>query len=255
MVALLAVRRWAVVTGAGVGIGRAIAIRLAAEGTAVLLVGRGEPALASVRADIRAAGCDAACLAIDITSPGASDKIVSEAVKVMGGLDILVNCASATHNSDFFDLTDEQWLRGFEVKVHASIRLSRTAWPILRESAGSLVNICGVGARTPRADNAMTAALSGSLIAITKALAERGIVEGVQVNAVNPGITRTPRIQSRFEGDAGDAALDKLVRCAGATRIGEPEDIANLVAYIVSPAGSFLQGATIDIDGGLTRGI
>jgi NAD(P)-dependent dehydrogenase (short-subunit alcohol dehydrogenase family) len=253
-------RRHAVVTGASSGIGRSIAQRLAADGAQVLLVARDVEALDRACDEIRRGGGRAERLAIDITKPDAGVAVVDFALQVLGGMDILVNCASATRNDDFFALTDEQWAEGFAVKVFAAIRLSRSAWPALRESGGSIVNICGIGARTPTARNVMTGALSASLLAITKALAERGVTEGVQVNAINPGLILTPRIEStigRAAPDAGEPLdqLERKIRQMGAIRLGRPEDVASLVAYIVSPEGELLQGAIIDLDGGATKGL
>lgn len=258
------VRRRALVTGASTGIGRAVARRLAAGGARVLLAGRDENRLRGACEEIRSAGGEARHLAVDIAADGGAEAAVQRAVDAMEGLDILVHCASATLNGDVFELSDAQWALGFEVKVFAGIRLARAAWPWLVTSHGSLVNICGIGARTPAADNAMTAALNAALLAITKALADRGVAEGVQVNAINPGIIRTPRVEAATQAGFGgvwdgagslDEALAARARNRGAIRIGEPEDVANLVAYIVSPQGEFLQGASIDLDGGATKGL
>jgi 3-oxoacyl-[acyl-carrier protein] reductase len=172
---------------------------------------------------------------------------------------MLVNCASLTHNADFFDLTDDQWEDAFAVKVFAAIRLCRLAWPALVAGRGSIVNIGGIGARTPSPFTAITAASSSALLAITKLLAQCGIADGVQVNAINPGLIRTPRIERTIGGGKSDeeitAVLEAAARKSGVIRVGEPQDVASLVAYIMSPAGELLQGAIIDLDGGATRGL
>ena len=136
-------RQYAIVTGANIGIGEAIAKRLAADGAQVLLVARNAAELERVAAEIRTAGGVAYPLAADLAEPEAVARIVAMARSAMGGIDVLVNCASLTHNGDFFSITDEQWRNAFEIKVFAAIRLCRTAWPDLRESKGSIVNICG----------------------------------------------------------------------------------------------------------------
>lgn len=249
-------RRRAVVTGASSGIGEGIARRLAADGAHVLLVARDGQALARVRDGIRACGGGASLLALDITDRSAGDQVVSMAEAALGGLDILVNCASATRNEDFFQLTDDQWLQGFEVKVFAAIRLCRASWPLLVKSSGTIINIGGIGARTPTANSPMTGALSSSLMAITKALAGRGIIDGVQVNGINPGVIETPRILARYgKGRDSAEALHRRARQHGAKRAGRPEDVAALVAYMVSPAADLLQGALVDLDGGATKGL
>ena len=247
-------RRHAVVTGASSGIGAAIARQLAADGAAVLLVARSVDGLAAVAADIRGAGGTAHCCAVDLAMRDSAQVVVEAALAAMGAIDILVNCASLTHNADFFEVTDDQWEAAFAVKVLAAIRLCRTAWPALRESGGSIVNIAGIGARTPRPFSAVTSGTSSSLLAITKLLADAGVSDGVQVNAINPGMIRTPRIE-RTMGGGGADVLNERARAAGAKRVGTPEDVAAMVAYIVSPAGDLLQGAIIDLDGGTTKGL
>ncbi len=252
-------RRRAIVTGASGGIGRAIADALAASGAKVLLVARDEAGLKRAAEEIRAAGGQAAWVSADLSQEGSEAAIVEAALSEMGGIDTLVNCASLTLSVDFFTLTDAQWKAGFDVKVFGAIRLCRAAWPHLRETQGSIVNIGGVGARTPKVDYEMSAALSAALMAVTKALASRGVEDGVQVNLIHPGSIRTPRIEAMFGGSddpvARAEALKARARSFGANRLGEPEDIANLVAYVVSPAGDFFQGSMIDMDGGFTRGI
>lgn len=256
---MTAARCRAIVTGASTGIGAAIARRLAADGAQVLLVARSAQRLESVAAEIGAAGGVAHACPVDLADPAAAEHVAAAARAAMGGIDLLVNCASLTHNADFFAVTDRQWEEAFAVKVFAAIRLCRTVWPDLRAARGSIVNIAGIGARTPRPFTAVTATTSSALVALTKLLADAGVAEGVQVNAINPGMIRTPRIERTLgaEGAAAEVAanLAERARAAGATRVGTPEDVAALVAWIVSPAGDLLQGAIIDLDGGATKGI
>lgn len=250
----------AIVTGASAGIGEAIARRLAADGAQVLLVGRNEAELGRVAGAIRAQGGGAWPFAGDLARPETAGLIVAAALEAMAGIDILVNCASQTVNRDIFTLTDDEWRDGFEVKFFAAMRLIRAAWPSLKEGCGSVVNIGGAGARTPHPVSAMSAASSSALAAITKALAEAGIADGVQVNAIHPGLVRTPRIERTFAARAvGEDEIQAVLRASsersGTVRAGRPEDVASLVAYIVSPAGEMLQGAIIDLDGGMTKGM
>ena len=250
----------AIVTGASAGIGEAIARRLAADGAQVLLIGRNESELERVANAIRSAGGSSIPFACDIAGREAASRIATAALETMGGIDILVNCASQTINRDFFTLSDDEWHEGFEVKFFAAIRLIREAWPFLKEGRGSVVNIGGTGARTPHPISTMSAASSSALAAVSKALAEAGIADGVQVNAIHPGLVRTPRIERTFAAGAGseaevEAALKASSERVGTVRPGRPEDVASLVAYIVSPAGEMLQGAIIDLDGGMTKGM
>lgn len=252
-------RRKAIVTGASSGIGEAIAKRLAEDGAEVFLVARDKAALELKVSEIENAGGRAYSCAVDLADRSAAQRIVDAAGAKMGGIDILVNCASLTHNADFFTLTDDQWQDAFDVKVFAAIRLCRSAWPALCRDGGSIVNICGIGARTPNPFAAITAASSAAMMAITKLLADAGAKDGVQVNAINPGLVRTPRIERTIAAGRSDAEVESKLaessRRAGAVRFGRPEDVASLVAYITSRAGSLLQGAIIDLDGGATKGL
>jgi 3-oxoacyl-[acyl-carrier protein] reductase len=254
-----AARGKAVVTGANSGIGEAIARRLAADGAQVLLVARNAAELERVAAEIAGSGGRAAWCAVDLAEREAAGTVVAAALEAMGGIDMLVNCASLTHNADFFELTDDHWENAFAVKVFAAIRLCRLAWPALKRGRGSIVNIGGIGARTPSPFTAITAASSSALLAVTKLLAESGLADGVQVNAINPGLIRTPRIERTIGAGKSPeevtAALEATTRRSGVVRVGLPEDVASLVAYIVSPAGELLQGAIIDLDGGATKGL
>jgi len=224
------------------------------------LVARNAATLERVAAGIQASGGCADHLAVDLADRRAADDIVSAATRKLHGLDILVNCASLTRNENFFQLTDDSWQAAFDVKCSAPSVCARAAWPALKAGRGSIVNICGIGGRTPLAQTALTGASSAALMAITKSLAQSGVEDGVQVNAINPGLIRTPRIE-RTVGGADvvgvdpTAALERSSQRAGAIRPGRPEDVASLVAYIISAAGEFLQGAIMDLDGGATKGL
>lgn len=249
----------AIVTGASRGIGKAIALRLAAEGAAVLLTARDETALTSAVAEITAAGGQAAAQTADLRAPTAAGELVTIALQRFGKIDIVVNNAGATKRGEFLELTDTEWEDGFALKFYGTVRLCRAAWPALQTTQGAVINIAGIGGRTPGAQFAIGGSVNAALLSLTKALAELGIRDGVQVNAINPGAIRTDRLARRLEtlaaeqGTNVERAAEQFARQANITRLGEPEDIAHLVAFIVSPAGRFLQGALLDIDGGQTK--
>jgi 3-oxoacyl-[acyl-carrier protein] reductase len=249
----------AIVTGASRGIGRAIAVQLARQGASVMLTARDKTRLDAVAAEIRGLGRFAGVCAIDLCLPTASERIVAETIALFGTIDVLVNNAGATKRGDFLQLTDVDWSDGFALKLHGAVRLSRAAWPHLKARRGSVINIAGVGGRTPGPDFTIGGSVNGALLSFTKALADIGVRDGVQVNAINPGYIRTDRLQSRIQkrvresGEAIQQVEAKIVAEAGTVRIGEPDDIANLVAFLASSAARFLQGALIDADGGQTK--
>jgi NAD(P)-dependent dehydrogenase (short-subunit alcohol dehydrogenase family) len=249
----------AIVTGASRGIGRAIALRLAREGAKIILSARSESLLESAVSEAEAAGGSAASLALDLREPDSPAQLAQFAQTKFGGIDIVVNNAGATKRGDFLTLTEEDWKDGYALKFFGAMRLIRAAWPQLKERRGAVVNIAGVGGRTPGAQFTIGGSVNAALLSMTKALSELGIQDGVQVNAINPGPVRTDRLQGRLKTHAREKGIDladaeaAMVRDMRITRIGEPEDIASLVAYIVSPEARLLHGAFIDIDGGETK--
>jgi NAD(P)-dependent dehydrogenase (short-subunit alcohol dehydrogenase family) len=249
----------ALVTGASRGIGREIARQLAREGADLLLTGRDEARLDAVAGEIRGLGRRAAICALDLRLPAAGARIAEAALAAFGAIDLLVNNAGATKRGDFLALTDEDWADGFALKLHGAVRLTRAAWPHLKERRGSVVNIAGVGGRTPGAEFTIGGAVNGALLSFTKALADAGVRDGVQVNAINPGYIRTDRFAVRLQRLAAEqgatlAEAEKaMVERDQIVRVGEPADIAHLVSFVMSGRGRFLQGALIDADGGQTK--
>lgn len=249
----------AIITGASRGIGRVIALELARQGAACVVCARDGEALAGVVEEIKASGGQAESMALDLRVAEAAGRAVDSAVAHFGRIDILVNNAGATKRAAFLELTEEDWADGFALKFFGAVRLSRAAWPHLKASGGAVVNIAGVGGRTPGAAFAVGGSVNAALLSFTKSLAETGLADGVQVNAVNPGSIRTVRLERRLkdlahrEGIAPEDAERAFVQREKVTRIGEPEDIAALVAFVVGPQGRFLHGASIDMDGGATK--
>jgi len=171
----------------------------------------------------------------------------------------VVNNAGATKRGEFFELSEEDWSDGFALKFFGAVRLTRAAWPHLKQRGGSMVNISGVGGRMPGPYFAIGGSVNAALLSFTKAMADVGVRDGVQVNAVNPGSIRTGRFRSLLAQQAGQQGIPlelaerQIVENNKITRIGEPEDIAALVAFVVSPEGRLLQGAILDMDGGATK--
>jgi NAD(P)-dependent dehydrogenase (short-subunit alcohol dehydrogenase family) len=248
-----------IVTGASRGIGKAIALRLARDGGRLVLAARDKAALANVVSEIEAGGGSATSLAADLRSVESPVALVDVALKTYGAIDIVVNNAGATRRGDFFELTEADWQDGFALKFFGAVRLTRAAWPHLKKRRGSVLNIIGVGGRTPGPEFTIGGSVNGACLSFTKALADIGIRDGVQVNAINPGSVRTDRLraslesQAAFHGGDMDAAIEQLVRNSNVVRLGEPEDVANLAAFILSPQARLLQGALIDLDGGRTK--
>ncbi len=240
--------RTAIVTGASRGIGNAIARRLAQDGARVVLCARNEELLNATAWDI---GDNALTVALDLRLPESAAKVVEAAVAKFGTIDIVVNNAGATKRGEFESLTDDDFIDGFALKYFGAVRMTRAAWPHLKKQSGSVVNIVGVGGRTPSGQFAIGGSVNAAVLAFTKAMSEVGIRDGVQVNAINPGPVRTDRLAQRLKTTTEEA----FMRESRIARIGEPEDIAAMVAFILSPHGRLLQGSLIDMDGGQTKTI
>jgi 3-oxoacyl-[acyl-carrier protein] reductase len=246
----------AVVTGASRGIGRAIAETLSGEGMRLLLVARSAEDLERVASSL---GGDAAVHVSDLREPGAAERAIAEAVRKFGRLDVLVNNAGATQRGDFLELSDELWADGFALKFFAAMRCCRAAWKHLVATRGSIVNIAGIGGRTGSAEFAIGGSVNAALLNLTKVLADRGIADGVRVNAVNPSSIATERLKLRIRKVAAEGGIDEaaaaetMARTLRVARFGEPAEIGRAVAFLASPAAGYCQGAILDVDGGQTR--
>jgi NAD(P)-dependent dehydrogenase (short-subunit alcohol dehydrogenase family) len=248
--------RVAVVTGASRGIGRAIAQTLGAEGMRLVVTARSRAEL-----DALAASVPTACLvqALDLRETDAPGSLIAAAVGHFGRLDLLVNNAGATTRGDFLALPDADWDDGFRLKFFGAMRCCRAAWPHLQASRGAIVNIVGIGGRTGTAAFTIGGAVNAALLNLTKALADRGVADGVRVNAINPGSIATDRLQGRLRSFASERGIDlasaevEMAQRLGVARVGQPAEIAHVVAFLASPHAAFCQGAIIDVDGGETR--
>jgi len=251
----------ALVTGASRGIGAAIAIELAREGAHVCVAGRDSEKLDEVAAEIAAIGGRTAIYAGDLRQQAAPDAALAQTIAAFGRLDLLVNNAGATKRGDILALTEEDWDDGFALKFRGYVRLTRAAWPQLVAARGSVINIVGIGARTGNEEFIIGGSVNAALMYFTKAMAQRGMRDGVRVNAINPGYIETDRLRRSFDriaaanGISREAGAARLLADLHAKRFGRPEEIAALAAFVASDKADFIQGSLIDIDGGETRGL
>lgn len=249
----------AIVTGASRGIGRAIALRLAREGMDVALVARTTEHLDDVRREIDALGREAVAMPADLRDPEAPTRLVAATVGALGRLDLLVNNAGAAKRGDFLALTDEDWIDGYALKFFGAVRMTRAAWPLLQAARGAVVTIAGNGGRTGDREFAIGGSINAALGLLTKALADRGVADGVRVNAINPGIVETDRYRARLQRLAAESggseaeAMERMRTLHRVARFGRPEEVADLVAMMASDRVAHLHGAVVDLDGGETR--
>lgn len=246
----------ALITGASRGIGYAIAQTLSAEGMRVALVARSQDLLETLAARLPS---EATVIATDLRHPTAPADAVSATLARFGALDLLVNNAGATKRGDFLELTEDDWQDGFALKFYSAVRCSRAAWKHLQASQGAIINIIGVGGRTGTAEFAIGGSVNAALMNLTKVLADRGVKDGVRVNAINPGSIATERLQVRIKKLAQEQKVDEaeaatlLAQKQSIARFGQPEEIARAVAFLASTQSAYTQGSILDIDGGQTR--
>jgi 3-oxoacyl-[acyl-carrier protein] reductase len=245
----------ALVTGSSRGIGRGIALALAAEGCDLMLTGRDEDALREVAA-AAGEGRKALYEMIDLRRPDAGELLIEAVKRGFGRLDILVNNAGTTRRGDFLALTDADWQEGYGLKFFAHVRVARAAWPLLRETHGSLVTIGGTSGVLPIATFTIGSSVNAACAAFGKALADLGKSDRVQVNTIHPSYVETERLWRRIKADMertgkSEAEIRELYRQdINVMRFGTPEDIGGFIAFMVSPRGRWLHGATINMDGG-----
>src|SRR5262249_3009690 len=227
----------ALVTGSSRGIGRGIALSLAAEGCDVMLTGRDKAALDNVVAEIGKLGRTAKYDMQDLRGKDAPAALVAAAKRAFGRIDILVNNAGTTKRGDFLELTDADWEDGYALKFFAHVRLARAAWPLLVESKGALVTIGGTSGRMPIAAFTIGSSVNSAAAAFSKALADRGKTDGVQVNTIHPSYVETERFWRRIKADMERTGKDEAAvrewhrNDIGVMRFGTPEDIGGLVAF------------------------
>ena len=251
----------AIVTGASQGIGRATAIRLARDFSTLVLIARNQVNLAQTAEAVRTAGAQALVIDADLAQPQAAQAVVDQTLAAFGRIDALLNIAGAVPQIDLFEMTDAQWESGLALKLHGARRLTVAAWPALRESKGSVVLMSGNSALFPKAPYAAVGTINAAIVALAKAFSDRGITDGVQVNSVLPGPVMTGRRRSYLEHWAPlhnmtvEEATASFPKEAGIARYGEPDEIAELMAFLVSPGARWMTGSTLRMDGGEVKSV
>jgi 3-oxoacyl-[acyl-carrier protein] reductase len=251
----------AIVTGASQGIGRSTALRLAKDFSGLVLAARNGEALNQVAALVKQAGAEPLPLPLDLREPAAAKSLVDQTLKQFGRIDALVNVAGAVPQIDLLEMTDAQWEDGLAMKLHAARRITVRAWNALKESKGSVVFMSGNSAQAPKSAYAAVATINAAIVALARAFAERGVKDGVQVNSVLPGPVLTNRRRTYMEKYAPshnmtfDEAMEKFPAEAGISRYGQPEEIADLMAFLVSPQAKWMTGSAIRMDGGEVKAV
>jgi NAD(P)-dependent dehydrogenase (short-subunit alcohol dehydrogenase family) len=241
----------AIVTGAGAGIGRAIALRFAGEGARVAIADVDEEAAKKVASEI--AGETIARRA-DVTQAGEVEALVSDVVEAWGGLDVMVNNAGVGVAATVVSTTEEDYERVMDVCVRGTLLGMKYAVPAMRDSGGgSVINMSSVAALVGITDRAVYSAAKGAILSLTRAAAIDHVAEGVRVNCIAPGTVDTPWIDRITSGyDDPEEARANMQARQPHNRFVTPEEIAAMAAYLASDESASCIGACMVVDGGVT---
>lgn len=255
--------RNALVTGASLGIGRAAAAELAANGAGVAIVARDRDRLETAAAELgRNGGGRVVAIAGDMSKADDIVRVVAAAREALGSVDILINNAGSSPAGRLDDLDDATWFAAFELKFMGYARCARAVVPEMRARKwGRVVNIIGLGGINPSAGYILGGSFNAALLNFTRALAMECAPDNVLVNGINPGATDTPRWQtlveqkSRFTGQTREAVSAESMAAIPLGKLGRPEDIAALAAFLCSERAGHITGALINVDGGSAKGL
>jgi len=244
----------ALVTGAGSGIGRAIAERLAAEGCMLGVLDKNASAAAACARAIVEAGGNARSQPCDISDLAAVQSAVAELEAEADPIDILVNNAGWDKAMPFLASTPELWQQVIAVNLYGPIHLHHAVLPgMVARRSGCIVNIASDAGRVGSSGEAVYSACKGGVIAFTKTLAREHARDNIRLNVVCPGPTDTPLLHSfAAEGEAGAKLVERLQRAIPMRRLGQPGDYAGIVAFLASDDAAYITGQTISVSGGLT---
>lgn len=258
------VDRAAIVTGASRGIGRSVALGLAAEGCQVLLCGRDAEALASVSAEVAAAGGTAVTMVVDVTDPSAADAVADGCQCTYGRLDVLVNNAGGAAPKPLGDLTAEDWQAGLELNFLSAARLSVACAPAMQAAGwGRMVHVASVSGREPDQLFAPYSAAKAALLNLSTSLSQALAPDGVLSSCVVPGVTLTELVEANAQASAEqvgttvDELMDRMLakQRVAAGRFGRPDEVAAAVVFLASEQARWVTGATLEVDGGTLRSV
>ena len=251
----------AIVCASSQGLGKAAALELASEGVNLVISSRNEETLLSVKKEIETStNAKIVSVVADLNKPKDIDNLYAKANSELGPIDILINNAGGPPPSNFDSLNDEDWLKAFNLTMMSSIRLSKLVLPDMKErNWGRIINISSVSVKTPVPGLFLSNSLRMGVLGWSKALSDEVAPKGITVNSVCPGSTRTARITNIFQSqsEAMDKTIEEIESNAAANipmlRIGEPKELAALIAFLASERASYMTGLAIQVDGGSAR--
>ena len=242
----------AIVTGAGSGIGRAIAAAMIREGAHVALVGRRKDKVEAVAREAVPGGGSAIAVAADVSKQAEIEHVLQETVKAFGGINVLVNNAGILHAGTAEQITEAQWDETFNINVRGLWLLSRAVLPHLRKAGGgSIINVASVLGINGVRNRAAYSASKGAVVLLTKCMAIDHGHENIRVNAICPSFVETDLTAAVLSKAADpDAIRRERIGVHPLGRLGQPEDLAGLAVYLASEESAWVTGATFPVDGG-----
>jgi 3-oxoacyl-[acyl-carrier protein] reductase len=249
--------RVAVIVGGSTGIGRATALRFAAEGTNLSICARRPEMLDRLAAEISGSGAQVMTVAADVSRAGEVEQFIAATAKRFGRIDILVNNAGSTSQGPFADADDARWQYDLEVKLMAQVRASRAVLPLMRaQGEGRIINISMAGAKQPHAASFPTSVSRAAGLAFTKALSKEVAADGILVNAIALGWIKSHQqeLRAKQAGLTIEEHYRQLALKVPLQRLGEPDEVARVIVFLASAAASYVTGTCINVDGG-TSGV
>jgi len=240
--------RVTIVTGAGQGIGRAVAERFGADGAAVIVADLNDAAAAETVAAIEDDGGRALAVHVDITRPDEVERLVASATEAFGSIDVLVNNAGVLRSTPAADVTADEWHLVVDSNLTGAFLCARAAYPALRASGhGRIVNVASMAGRATSTLGGVhyTTAKAG-VLGLTRHLAREWARDGITINAISPGIVDTPMVR----GSTDPARMAQVLASIPLGRLAEPAEIASLICFLASDEAAYITGANVDIHGG-----
>jgi len=244
----------ALITGGGTGIGRAIALAFAREGASVALAGRRLEILREVVKEVEKSGGEALAVECDVTRARDAERAVKGTAERFGGLNVLVNNAGMLHVSTVEGISEEEWDRVMSVNVKGPFLISRAALKEFRKAGGgAIVNISSILGLVAMKDRAVYSASKGAVTLLTKAMALDHAHENIRVNCICPSIVETELVKGLFDSsEKGERLRKGRLSQIPLGRFGQPADVAEMAVFLACDESSWVTGAALPLDGGLT---
>lgn len=244
----------ALVAGGGGGIGRAVALSFAREGARVAVADIAKDNAENVRKEIESLGIDALACQVDLTKKSDVDGMVSDVGARLGHIDILVNCQGWDRLEPFVESNEETWEKLLAINFKSVLYTAKAVLPqMISHGGGKIVNISSDAGRVGSSWEAVYAGAKGAVIAFSKTIAREVARYKINVNVVCPGLTETPLLQAvRSQSEQTARIIDAVTKATPFRRPAEPQEIAEAVLFLTSPAANFITGQTLSVSGGLT---